>query len=231
MSQDGVVKPEEKPVEKPAEGAPNTDDKPVEKPAADAKPEGDKPADGQPPTDVKPAETPKPDAAVKPGEANADAQKPEGAPDAYQLTAPDGMDAEELKTFETFARERKLTNEQAQAALNTLPDALASQVSRFRADAEKHPEIGGEKFEKATADAVKALDHFLPATEPEGAALRRGLNVSGYGNYAPLVLLLSRIGKAMGEDGGVGIVKASTTVAAEDKPAEQAKKLFPSSPN
>ena len=180
-------------------------------PAAEAKPEVEaKPADGQPAPEAKP------DGAAKTGDegaTNADgAAKPEGdtpkAPDTYTLTAPDGMDAAELKTFEAFAKERNLSNEQAQTALDSLPDALASQVSRFRADAEKHPEIGGEKLQVAQADALRALDHFLPATEPEGVALRRGLDVSGYGNYAPLVLLLSRIGKAMGEDGGVGIVKS-----------------------
>jgi hypothetical protein len=195
-----------------------TTETPVVKPAA----EGEKPkADGQQPTgDAAKAG----DATVKEGAANADGSaKPDGekpkAPDTYTLTAPDGMDAEELKAFETFARERGLSNEQAAAALEALPDALASQVSRFRADVEKHPEVGGDKLQAAQANALKALDHFLPADTPEGKALRRGLDVSGYGNYAPLVVLLARIGKAMGEDGGVGSVKAASKTGGEKKDA------------
>jgi hypothetical protein len=65
------------------------------------------------------------------------------------------------------------------------------------------------------------LDRFLPATLPEGQTLRSQLNKSGYSNYAPLVLLLARIGKAMSED------KALNTEAARlGEPKDAATVLY-----
>jgi len=134
----------------------------------------------------------------------ADAETPESAPpsppDAYSLVLPEGLDASDLPALEAFAREHKMSNEQAQTLVNALPDAYGAQSQRFRTESEAHPEIGGTKLAQAQALANRALDKFLPNDSPEGVALRHGLELSGYGNFAPLVVLLSRIGKAMAED-------------------------------
>jgi hypothetical protein len=129
-----------------------------------------------------------------------------GAPEKYSLTLPEGglLDQEDLTALETLARTKNLTNEQAQAALTEHNDALVAQGARFLEATNAHPEIGGAKLEAAQVNATRALDRFLPATTPEGAALRSALNKTGYGNHPSLVLLLSRIGKAMAEDRPLG---------------------------
>jgi hypothetical protein len=47
---------------------------------------------------------------------------------------------------------------------------------------------------------LRALDRFLPASEPLGARLRTELTKTGKQHDPAVVLLLSRIGKAMRED-------------------------------
>jgi hypothetical protein len=112
-----------------------------------------------------------------------------------------------------MAKAKGWTNEQAQAALTEMGEAVAAQHSRFRSTLEAHPEVGGANLAAAQQDAMRFLDRFLPATSPEGAEFRAAMVKSGYGNYAPLVLALSRAGKAMGEDrpaiGGVAAASGS----------------------
>lgn len=101
--------------------------------------------------------------------------------------------------------------------------SLTEQSTRFRTELERHAEIGGANLETAQVDITRAIDHFLPATSPEGQTLRTALTRTGYGNFAPLALLLARIGRAMKEDRPLsqspsgGAVKATEDV------------LFPSS--
>lgn len=124
------------------------------------------------------------------------------APDKYELTLPDGglADESDVAAIESIARANNWTNDQAQAALTDHNGALKAQSERFLGDLKKHAEVGGEKLAASQQRASAVLDKFLPATSPEGKALRADLNKSGYGNYAPLVLLLARIGKSMSED-------------------------------
>ena len=120
----------------------------------------------------------------------------------YALTLPDGstLDATDIDAITAIAKEQKWTNEAAQAALTQMSTDLAAQSARFRTELEADTEIGGANLERAQLDATRALDRFLPATTEEGKQLRVAMNKSGYGNYRPLVKLLARIGKAMGED-------------------------------
>src|SRR5262245_17473288 len=124
------------------------------------------------------------------------------APETYTLTLPQGgvVDASDITTVTAMAKERGWTNDQAQAALNEINTSLVSQAQAFRVELDAHPEIGGTKFAVAQESAFRVLDRFLPQSSPEGTAFRTALNKSGYGNYAPLMLLLSRIGAAMKED-------------------------------
>lgn len=128
-------------------------------------------------------------------------------PEKYELALPQGgvLDATDVEAISAIAKERKWTNEQAQAALQEMHDQQVAQNSRFLSTLNAHPEVGGTKLEAAQLNAQRALDAFLPADSPEGKELRQVMNKSGYGNYAPLVVLLSRIGKAMGEDRGLGV--------------------------
>jgi hypothetical protein len=103
-----------------------------------------------------------------------------------------------------LAKAKNWTNEQAQAALDEFNTSLVDQRKTFRAELDAHPEIGGTHYARAQEDVMRAMDKFLPASAPEGTAFRAALNKSGYGDYAPLVLLLSRIGKAMREDSPPG---------------------------
>jgi len=124
------------------------------------------------------------------------------APQTYTLTLPQNgvVDDADVATVTEMATARGWTNEQAQAALTELNASLVSQAATFRAELDTDPEIGGTKFAAAQESALRVLDKFLPVTLPEGAAFRQALNKSGYGNYMPLMKLLSRIGKAMSED-------------------------------
>lgn len=126
-----------------------------------------------------------------------------GAPEKYELTAPEGgrLDQEDLDAFAELARAKNLTNEQAQAAVTEHAIALKAQSDRFLTETQSHTEIGGAHFAAAQQQTQAVLNRFLPPDSPEGKALRAGMDKTGYGNWAPFVLLFSRIGKAMGEDG------------------------------
>ena len=113
------------------------------------------------------------------------------------------LDQSDVDAVAAMAKARQWTNEQAQAALTELATETTAQSSRFLTTLQAHAEVGGAHLEAAQVHVTRALDHFLPPESPEGTELRSVLNKSGYGNYAPLVVLLSRIGKAMGEDTGL----------------------------
>jgi hypothetical protein len=152
---------------------------------------------------------------------------PPAPPETYELTLPahGAVDASDLDTVVEMAKAKGWSNEQAQAALSDLNESLTAQKQAFRTELEQHPEIGGAHLTRATERAVRALDRFLPASSPEGAQLRAVMTKTGYGDYAPLVLLLSRIGNAMAEDRpNLG---RSTPPASDRRPTEDV--MFPSS--
>lgn len=188
----------------PAAPQPGAGDNPA--PAADPEnPEGEQPkpgAEGENPHGDKPAEGDKPD--------DDKGKKPEGAPEAYEFKAAEGveLDTEALKDFEPVARELNLTNEQAQKLVDAYPKILAG-VQQRQADAwqkqtegwaeavKADKEIGGDKLESNLSAAQRALDQF---GNPE---LKEYLNVTGMGNHPELVKAFVKIGKAMSEDGMV----------------------------
>lgn len=170
------------------------------------------------PAAATPATTPAP-AAADPATAPAAtpaaaAVTPPAVPDKYELTLPSesALDQTDIDALATLAKTKGWTNEQAQAALTEMHSHASEQASRFLSTLQAHSEVGGAQLELAQANAVRALDRFLPSSTPEGQELRAALNKSGYGNYAPLVVLLSRIGKAMGEDRPIGTPSSTSTV-------------------
>lgn len=161
-----------------------TEEKPVESAVKPVEPKTEeKPVDGKPKTE------------------STEGDKPQ-APAKYELTVPEGghVDEADAKALETIARAKNWTNDQAQQALTEHAASLAAQSGRFREELNAHAEIGGDKLPVTETTVRAVLDRFLPASQPEGARLRADLTKNGYGNYAPLVLLLARIGHAMGED-------------------------------
>ena len=120
------------------------------------------------------------------------------------LSVPEGaqsfVDEQDIAEFTAIAKRENWTNDDANAFVQEQAALRKGQFDKFLADAKAHAEIGGEHLEAAQQRAVSVLDRFLPATEPEGKMLRAGLTKTGFANYPPLIVLLARIGKAMGED-------------------------------
>ncbi len=132
--------------------------------------------------------------------------QPAGAPDRYELTVPEANGfktefvASDLELFEGKVRKAGLTNEDAQAVLNTLPAEYADTKARFRGELEAHPSLGGAQLEAVEQRTKRALDHFLPAGTPDGDRLRRVMTLTGYGNFAPWVAFVNAVGLAIAED-------------------------------
>ena len=149
-------------------------------------------------------------------------KKPEGAPEAYEFKAAEGveLDTEALKDFEPVARELNLTNEQAQKLVDAYPKILAGvqqrqveawqkQTQDWAADVKADKEIGGDKLTASLSKAQQALETF---GTPE---LKEYLNETGLGNHPELVKAFVKIGKAMSEDNMVSAANTGQRSAAE----------------
>jgi hypothetical protein len=170
-----------------------------------------------------PATPPVPDpAAVKPPEPAApepgkqpdpkdDKQGTDGqarvVPEKYDLKLPDGspLDAKALDEVSSFAKEKKLTQDEAQAVLERESKRIASYVDAQKEQlAQKQKEwietiktdkeLGGEGMNKTIEMAKRVVDRY------GSDSLKKALNDSGLGNHPELVRFVSRIGKAMSED-------------------------------
>lgn len=173
--------------------------------------------------DTKPAE----------GEKPADDQdaKPQGAPDKYEFTAPEGaaaFDDSVIEQFSEVARELNLPQEAAQKVLDKMGPAIqARQAETIQAartmwaeSAKSDKEFGGEKLTENLAVAKKALDTF---GSPE---LRTLLNESGLGNHPEMIRVLYRAGKAISEDRFVGAGRGGKVAPKSN--SDYASALYPS---
>lgn len=133
--------------------------------------------------------------------------KPQGAPEKYEFTAPDGaeLDTEAVAAFEPIAKELNLTNEQAQKlvdlygtrlsqAVEAQQEAWQKQLDAWVTDVKSDKEIGGKAFDQQVNFAKTAINKF--GTD----ALKQALDSTGFGNHPELVRVFARIGKAMAED-------------------------------
>lgn len=180
-----------------------TSDKPADKPAdapadAPADKPGDKPGD-------KPADQPGDKPADKPSDKPGD---PPVVPDKYDLKVPEGvtLPADVLERTTATAKALGLTtNEQAQALLDhtsavvaqhheTLIGEHVTRVAGWVDELKADKEYGGHAFVKTAEAAHRA---FLKFGSP---ALKEALDASGYGNHPEFVRMMSRIGRALGED-------------------------------
>lgn len=160
--------------------------------------------------DGKPAEgaaAPKPGEPAKPGEAAKPGETPAGAPEKYELAAPEGMTLEPETTaqFETVARELNLTNDQAnklvplaaalvQRSVDQQQAAHVTQVQKWLDESKADTEFGGDKFDTNVVAVRSAVARFAT---PQLKAL---MDQTGLGNHPEVVRLFYRIGNAIADD-------------------------------
>jgi uncharacterized protein YnzC (UPF0291/DUF896 family) len=127
-------------------------------------------------------------------------------PEKYELKLDEGslIDSSYLEKFQTYAKEKKLTQEQAQELIQredaTRREYLEAQRSKWaettenwKKQAQADAEIGGEKFAENVEHAHRALEKF---STPQ---FKQALDSSGYGNHPELVRVFARIGRMMAE--------------------------------
>jgi hypothetical protein len=188
-----------------AAAAATTEAKPVEgAPAAAANKEAGKADDGkllatEKKPDDKPAEGENKEAAK--------AHEAKKAPEKYELKAKEGsaLAADRLKAIEAEAKEKGLSNEEAQALLDREENAVAGHVEREQAAYKERQaqwketvstdkEMGGDNQARFVESAHRVIARFA---SPE---LKEILNNTELGNHPELVRLLGRVGQAIGED-------------------------------
>jgi hypothetical protein len=143
---------------------------------------------------------------AKGGAKDGDGKPVAGAPEKYELTVPEGqeyLEADDLQAIEVIARGKGWTNEQAQAAVNEHVEAVESRKARFLEESKQDPVYGGDKLDQTVLLANKALDRLHPKGDLEGDRFRKLLSRSGYGNNIAVLAHLAKLGKMMGEDGGL----------------------------
>ncbi len=137
-------------------------------------------------------------------EAETEEAKPQGAPEKYEFTAPEGatFDPQVLDTFSEVAKELNLPQEAAQKMLDKMGPVMAErQAEAVKAiqeqwlnDAKIDKEFGGAKLNENLSFAAKAREQF---GTPE---LTNLLNESGLGNHPEVIRFFVRAGKAMSND-------------------------------
>ena len=155
--------------------------------------------------------------------------KPQGAPEKYELKAPEGLTFDEasLASFEGVARELNLSNEQAQkiaewdakrmTELNQRQqESWKETTAKWVDDVKADSEIGGKNLDTSVRHAQAALKKFGTPT------LMSQMEATGMGNHPELVRVFARIGKAMAEDTFV------TSSTSGDGQMDPAKTMFPS---
>lgn len=146
-------------------------------------------------------------------------QKPV-APEKYELKMPDGsqLSQERIEKVSAYAKEKGLSNEQAQEVLNRESEAVSgffesqkagllarseAWISEIKAD----KEFGGDKFNETVELAKRSIERF---GDPE---LKKQLDETGLGNHPMLIKMHAKIGREMAEDRLVPSNSASTSAS------------------
>lgn len=150
------------------------------------------------------------------------------APTDWTIEAPKDVTiaADDLKAVETFSKENGLTKVQAEKVLSRDIAARAALTAKAQADvesigatwhaeAQKHPEIGGDKLAGAVANANKALAKY--ATPEERAAIK----ASPFANNPLFIAILNRAARGLPQEDTMHV---DAGAAASERPmtAEQA---------
>jgi hypothetical protein len=128
-------------------------------------------------------------------------------PDKYDLKLPKDspLSKESVERIALISKERKLSQEQAQALLETESNAVTSftslqqdefkkQVGAWAEQAKSDKEIGGDGFVQNAELAKRVVDKF------GSAELKKQLDDTGLGNHPELLRFCVRLGKSMKED-------------------------------
>lgn len=163
---------------------------------------------------VKAVEAPAPTPEVK----VSDSGKKPDAPVAYELKLPEGsrLDKSQVDAIVSFAKEKGLSPEVAQAVLERESSAVAqhakaqtdawnNQAEQWLKQVETDKEIGGDGFKENISLANRVFQKF--GSKELGEELDR----TSLGNHPELLRLAVRIGKAMGEDKFVSAPKGKGT--------------------
>lgn len=150
-------------------------------------------------------------------------------PEKYELKLPDGspLDKEALTRVENYAKANKLSNEEAQNLLEVENTAVKAFANKAHADSEaakaswleaskNDQEVGGQNLAQNVEMSRRVVEKF------GSPLLKQIFNDTGTGNHPELIRMLSRIGKAIGED---QLVVGKVGSQPEKVPAE--KKLYP----
>lgn len=229
------------PVNPPAPPEPTPAPAPVDPPA----PPGDGGVTPDPTTLLggsEPPPAPELDADGKPkGEVQTDPKdaKPQGAPEKYDLTPPEGvtLDPAMLEKFEPLARELNLSNEDANKLLplatellqnqqKVQAEAWSKQIADWSEAVKADKVLGGENLPQTLKSAGRFMDWLgmddlralLNVASPENP------NGLGIGNHPVLVAAFAKAGKAMAED---GFIPASRESAGKKDLAHQ---MYPQMP-
>lgn len=126
-------------------------------------------------------------------------------PEKYELKIPDGslLDPKRIEAISEYAKEQKLSNEEAQAMLTRESTAvtehvqaqrseLKTQSEKWLSEAHADKEIGGDKFNESVEVAHRAMSEFFPGTQ-----IKEFMNVTGFGNRADIIKGFLRMGRLM----------------------------------
>lgn len=128
-------------------------------------------------------------------------------PEKYELKLPEGslLAPEHVAEVSAFAKEKALTNDEAQAVLERENAVVASYVEGKNKETETEvnswleavktdKEIGGDSFAKNAELAKRVIEKF------GSKEFKEALNSTGLGNHPELVRVFVRIGKQLAED-------------------------------
>jgi len=133
-------------------------------------------------------------------------------PEKYEFKLADGTPLdpkEDVEKIAAYARERGLSNEEAQKFADFLHDRATAltarekaraeaQSAKWRQEVEADKELGGDNLETTAKNIKRVMDRFAPKDSP----FAKFIEERNYGNHPQFVRFLNEAGKAMAEDKG-----------------------------
>lgn len=129
------------------------------------------------------------------------------APEKYDLKLPENslLDPTHVEKISSYAKEKGLSNEQAQEILNrenevlTAYDATQKETynkikENWRTEAEADKEVGGEQHKESVHYAQQVVNRF------GSDVFKKALVDTGFGNHPELLRIFARIGRVMSPD-------------------------------
>ncbi len=138
------------------------------------------------------------------------ATAPEGVPEQYTFSTPEGqpdLQTETLTQFTDLARQLGLSNAKAQAALDWYRENILLGINRRQQDLQQtvtqgwqqeireDRELGGEKMKQTLRTAQGLIKEY-----PRSAEFTKMLNETGIGNHPEMVRFIHHWGKGLQED-------------------------------